>query len=187
MKPAGDNSGVSPYCVATSVGFFVENNTMKKIPLTQGKFAKVDDSDFEWLSQWRWCAIKWGNTFAAIRNRARDNKGKQGTVYMHRMVMGLKKGQNLQTDHINHNGLDNQRKNLRKCTAQQNQWNYTKPSNKSSIYKGVCKHKSGGWTAYINKNKIHRYLGYYRTEKEAATAYNTAALKLFGEYAKINI
>jgi hypothetical protein len=159
---------------------------MKKIPLTQGKFAIVDDEDYELLSQRKWCAIKWGNTFAAITNGQKNIKGHPEMIYMHRLIIGLKKGQRLQVDHINHNGLDNRGCNLRLCTAQQNQWNYTKASNKSSKYKGVCRHKCGGWTAYINKNKKLIYLGYFKTEIEAAETYNAKAKELFGEFAKLN-
>ena len=124
---------------------------MKHIPLTQGKFALVDDDDFERLNQRKWHVMKWGNTWCAGRQSLK-REGKKKTIYMHREILGLGSGRDIQVDHINHNGLDNRRCNLRPCTCQQNQWNYTKASNKSSRYKGVSLHKSGGWTSYIMVN-----------------------------------
>jgi len=159
---------------------------MRTIPLTQGKVTLVDDADYERLNRWKWCAIKYGNTWAAVRNSPRNKKGKQETIYMHRVIMGLQKGDKRQIDHINHNDLDNRRVNLRICTSQQNQWNYTKAVNKSSKYKGVCR-QNNGWVAYIAKNKQKRHLGYFKTEALAARAYNHAAIKLFGAFAKLNV
>jgi len=158
---------------------------MRKIPLTQGKFALVDDADFEWLSQWKWCAIKWGNTWAATRNETGVTR-RQHIVYMHRTILNLCRGSRWVTDHINHNGIDNRRCNLRVCTPQQNQWNYPKIKNTSSKYKGVSKHKDGGWVSNIVCNKKQIYLGYFKNERLAADSYDRKAIELFGEFANLN-
>jgi len=177
--------GFIPILHRNSVWFFIGDN-MKRIPLSQGKYALVDNEDFKKLSKHKWCAIQWGNTWGAVRNSSKVN-GKQRTIYMHREILGLRRGGKIQVDHKNHNGLDNRRSNLRPCTAQQNQWNYTKASGKSSKYKGVSKHKDGGWVANITVFKKQYYLGYFKSEIEAAIAYNKMAQKHFGEFAKLNI
>ena len=103
----------------------------KKIELTQGKFAIVDDGDFEWLNQHKWSAQKGRNTYYAIRG-VREN-GKHKRIYMHIEILGKKNG--LQIDHMNGNGIDNRRTNLRHVTSRQNRQNLH--INKSSKYPGV--------------------------------------------------
>ncbi len=95
---------------------------MKLIPLTQGKFAQVDDEDYDYLNQWKWYTTKNHKTFYAARH-IRIN-GKQKLIYMHRVIMNIIKG--YKTDHIDHNGLNNQKYNLRICTCQENNRNRKK-------------------------------------------------------------
>jgi len=95
---------------------------MKRIPLTQGKFAIVDDADFEWLSQWKWRARKDYNTWYAIRRVVRGSC--RTTTSIHRQIMEAKPGS--QVDHRNRDGLDNRRCNLRFCTNAQNAMNQRK-------------------------------------------------------------
>ncbi|KKM14674.1 hypothetical protein LCGC14_1703720, partial [marine sediment metagenome] len=109
--------------------FFI-GDTMKRIPLTQGKFAIVDDDIFDYLSQWKWYAQKDRNTFYALRNVV--VKGKAKTIRMHRQILNSKKGQ--QTDHLNGNGLDNRRCNLRICTRSQQAMNTKKRRNCTSRF-----------------------------------------------------
>jgi hypothetical protein len=184
-KPAGGISGLRPFCIATPAGLFIGDNAMKKIPLTQGKFALVDDEDYEWLSQWKWFAYKGRNTFYAARNRL-TKEGPLGIIRMHRCILGLKRGDGIQTDHIDGDGLNNQRKNLRYCTHQENQRNRFQQMG-TSRYKGVhwC-NRNKRWMAKIFIGK-QLFLGSFINEVDAAIAYNTAATKYFGSYAKLNI
>lgn len=156
---------------------------MKQIPLTQGKFALVDDSDFEFLSKITWYAKKddGTGTFYAATNGIVN--GKPATILMHRMMFGFPV---LEIDHADTDGLNNQRSNLRKATKVQNQQNQKKPlPPKSSKFKGVCRTKHA-WTASIGSNGKALYLGSFRTEDDAARAYNAAAIRKFGEFARLN-
>lgn len=92
---------------------------MKEIPLTQGKFSKVDDADYEWLSQWKWFAVfnPSTNSFYAIRNDKTPNQ--RSKVWMARQIMGFP-DKSLDVDHQNRDTLDNQRGNLRTCTRSEN-------------------------------------------------------------------
>ena len=157
-----------------------------EIKLTQNKFAIVDDADYALVSQHKWYAAKWKKTYVAARKVLRAG-GRQETIYMHRVIMGLKRGNKMQVDHINHDELDNRRVNLRSCTHQQNSFNRVKSKNKSSHYKGVSKQKGRYWRVQIKFRKNTIYLGCYKNEQDAARAYNVAALKYFGEFAKLNI
>jgi len=90
-------------------------------------------------------------------------------------------------DHINGNGLDNRRENLRPATNRENQGNSEKQQGVSSRFKGVCWVKSKGrWTAYIKTKKRLEKLGYFDDETQAAKAYNMAAIEVFGEFARLN-
>jgi hypothetical protein len=109
-----------------------------------------------------------------------------GSIGIHRIILGLSKGDDLQVDHINRNGLDNRRENLRVCTHQQNQMN--RPSRGgSSSYKGVDWRTSHNkWRASIKLNQKKKFLGHFQTELEAAQAYDAAAIILHGEFALLN-
>jgi len=146
---------------------------MKRIPLTQGKFSIVDDDDFEWLSKHKWTF----NGYCAYRKV--DDKN----VYMHREIMKTPKG--MDTDHKNHNRLDNKKENLRIATRSQNSWNKKKMDDNTSGYKGISKKKKK-WRARICVDGNHIYLGYYATKIEAALAYDNAARKYHGEFAYTN-
>ena len=158
---------------------------MKLISLTQGQFAQVDDEDFEWLSQWKWLAQKDDHTYYACRS-IRKNK-RYFTIKMHREIM--KTPRELEVDHIDHNGLNNQRHNLRNCTRSENCKNHNTHS--LTGYLGVSfydfnrkKSKPYRATIWVNGGNIH--LGTFATAKEAAIAYNNAAIKYHGEFANLN-
>ena len=160
---------------------------MKRIKLTQGKYAVVDDADYAWLNQWKWTAAKYLNgNFYAVRYSPMK-KGKHYQISMARLILGLERGDKRQADHIYHNTLDNRRDNLRLCTIQQNHMNQ-KPSLKSSSrFKGVGWHKMAKkWKASIKISGKSKHLGNFTKEENAARAYDTAAIKEFGEFACLN-
>lgn len=153
---------------------------MKEIQLTQGQIALVDDEDFDSLNQYKWYAMKDGNTFYAARNIEVD--GKRTIVRMHYSIMNGKG-----IDHIDGNGCNNLHSNLRLCTHNQNMMNKRKQKNTTSIYKGVCFHKRADkWVAHIMITRTLIYLGLFASEIDAAKAYNTKAIELFGEFANLN-
>jgi len=154
----------------------------KSIPLTKGKFAIVDDEDFEWLNQWVWHAEKSGNTFYAVRNKTIGYKRKT-VLKMHRVIMNTPEG--METDHIDMDGLNNQKSNLRNATKAQNRKNRIVQRNNHTGYKGVGK-DGRYYRARIKVNGKTKLLGYFVTAKEAAWAYDEAAAKYHGEYARLN-
>ena len=154
---------------------------MKLIPLTRGQFAMVDDSDYEWLNQWKWMSEKSGNRNYAIRFSKTLN-GRRRQIRMHRLIMNTPIGQIV--DHKNFNGLDCQRKNMRNCSHSQNRMN-RKPYGKSR-YLGVSIKKGKYITAVIKEGDKHKYLGSFKTEEAAARAYDAAAKAHHGEFANLN-
>jgi len=171
---------------------------MKEIKLNHGYVALVDDEDFDFLNQFKW-RVRLGRkneSLYAIRWGDKDN-GKKPLLRMHRVVMNLF-DKNLQIDHIDHNGLNNQKGNLRVCTNAENQRNRKPNKNGTSKYKGVCfyvskvKGKNGKiyeWSRWLSDITINRKsirIGYFNTEESAAKAYDKAAKKHFGEFANLN-
>jgi len=151
----------------------------KLIPLTQGKFAIVDADDYDELSRYKWHVNKGGRTYYASSQK----KGK--AIKMHRLIAGAPKG--LFVDHINHNGLDNRKRNLRLCTRLENIRNQLPRRGGSSQYKGVCwrkREKKFVATICVDGKKL--YLGYFDDEIEAAKAYDKKAKELFGQFAYLN-
>lgn len=155
---------------------------MKKIPLTQGKYALVDDADHRRLNQFKWCVYRGGGTFYATRQSP--------MILMHREILGLKYHDGKYADHIDGNGLNNQRVNLRECTRQQNNHNSQSYLNASSKFKGVYRRKDGRksrkWRAAITCNRIKTDIGTFSNEIQAAKAYDEKAKELFGEFARLN-
>ena len=157
---------------------------MKEIQLTQGKVALVDDEDFEYLNQWKWYAHNHHGKFYATRS-IRIN-GKKKTVRMHRVIVN-NTNPKMHTDHQNGDSLDNRRMNLRICTASENCRNTKKYIHNTSGYKGVTWNKAvKKWVARIELNKKRNHLGYFIDIKDAAHAYNEAAIKFHGAFAKLN-
>lgn len=153
------------------------------IPLTQGRFATVDEEDYDWLSQWSWCLNTKGY---AVRGERRD--GTDRAILMHRQILGLCPGDGLKSDHRNHDRLDNRRANLRICTNAQNVAYQHLPRNNTSGYKGVSwSTVMGKWEAYICAAGRKRNLGYYIDPVDAARAYDRAAVTCFGEFARPNL
>jgi len=157
---------------------------MKYIPLTQGKFAIVDDDMYEYLNQWKWCLRKKSErSFYAGRNDW-ENK-KNHIVTMQQLIMNPPKG--MVIDHINGNGLDNRRCNLRICTREQNLKNQKRHKNNKCGYKGVhWVPLLKKWRAGIYSDGKDIYIGVYASLEDAAKAYNKAAIKYHGEFARLN-
>jgi hypothetical protein len=159
---------------------------MKEIALTQGKFALVDDEDFDFLNQWKWCAVKARHTFYAVRSMPGINR-KQINVFMHRQILNITDSK-IQGDHLDGDGLNNQRKNLRACTKDENNRNKRIDRRSTTGYKGVVKIKKNGYyRASIMNNKKRKHLGIFKTPESAALAYDEAAKKYYGEFARLNL
>ena len=155
---------------------------MKIIPLTQGKRVIVDNEDHLFLNQYKWYAKKGYRTYYAARS---TRKSKPFTIWMHRVIMNTKHDQEI--DHINGNGLDNRKVNLRICNRQQNMQNSRKRGKFSSLHKGVSWNPtSKRWAATIGYNYKLLFISNHKTEKEAAKAYNKKAQKLYGKFACAN-
>ena len=155
---------------------------MKRIPLTQGEFAIVSDSDFDWLSKYKWTYSE-SRYSTGVAFRSIKINGRWLHAYMHRMIMDAKPGE--EVDHINHNRLDNRRENLRICTHAQNNWNKRKTASNSTGYIGINKWNNR-WRAKIKIESKYLHLGYFDTKEEAAKAYDRAAFFYRGEYAVLN-
>ena len=144
---------------------------MKKIKLTQGKFAIVDISEYDKVIKLKW---HFDGNYAANKTKKK--------VYMHRFILNATSPQ---VDHINGNKLDNRKENLRECTAIQNGANRTtfKPKNK---FRGIYFHKiNKKWIAGIRKDGKNLYLGSYSTQAEAGVAYIRAASEIYGKFINI--
>ena len=150
---------------------------MAKVKLTKNKYALVDDENFEWLNQFKWHLSSSGYAVRKI-----GPAGKQRNIYMHRIV--LKCPNNKETDHINRNRIDNQRTNLRIASRSQNASNRECP--RSSDYRGIQHRTVNSWRATIRINGKSFSLGHFASSKLAALAYDRAAKKYFGEFARCN-
>ncbi len=159
---------------------------MRTIPLTQGQVAFVDDEDYPELVKYKWRAAysPRSRTYYATRGICINHL--PTTVMMHRSIMTPPSG--FLVDHINFDGLDNQRSNLRLCSRNQNN-QHIRPQARgtSSRFKGVYwSKKASKWRALIKANSQKYHLGYFILEEDAACAYNQAALRYHGEFACLN-
>lgn len=141
--------------------------------------ALVDDADYDFLSAFKWHAHPMRRTVYAQRALRRPDGG-WTTQYMHVLMTGWRR-----TDHINGDGLDNRRANLREVTNVENARNSRIPRQNTSGFKGVTRDGSR-WRARIGVNYRNRIIGWFRTPEEAALAYDQAARELFGEHAALN-
>lgn len=171
---------------------------LNKFKGRQNYFAQVDDDDYDYLNQFDWSLIAKGGNFYAERTFRLD--GKRYSIRMHRELLNAKKGQLI--DHKDRNGLNNQRLNIRFATESQNRANSKKQINTTSIYKGVsfqikiCKtklkdgsvniHHYPWWASEIHLSNRKIFIGYFKSEENAAIAYNIFAEKYHGEFANYN-
>ena len=150
---------------------------MKKIELTQNKYTLVDDEDYEYLNQFRWCVT----ARYATRGKWMGREKTQKTILMHRVIMDCPDG--MDVDHKDSNGLNNQKENLRICTTSQNLANSKLSKNNSSGFKGVSWHKNRNkWVAQIRINGKLIHLGIFTDINDAKSSYIKAAKKMFGEF-----
>lgn len=157
---------------------------MKKIPLTNGLFALVDDEDYEMLSRYRWRASYNHRDNLWYVARA-GRKGEPRTVMMHRQIMAPPR--DMQVDHIDHDNLDNRRSNLRIVTRSQNLANRRKKIKSRSEFKGVTWHRRDKkWQAQVQWQGKTYHLGYFDSEVDAARAYDAGARAIQGEFSKPN-
>ncbi len=158
---------------------------VREIPLTRGKVALVDDDDFDLVSTFKWCASQDRRTWYA-QSVHRVN-GRRVHVRLHRIVLGVN-DRSQQVDHVNGNGLDCRRCNLRIATSAQNAMNRKTRVDSKSGMKGV-KQSHGclnRWTAHIKRDGRHIHVGSFSTPEDAARAYDQVARRLFGEFARTN-
>lgn len=153
---------------------------MKTISLTQGKFAQVDDVDFDWLNQWKWYYLSSG--YAA---RDVTINYKKTCILMH-TVLAVALGFS-SPDHKNRDRLDNRRSNLRPASRFQQLQNTRRRSDNTSGYKGVWWNASRNrWTVRLQFEGKLIWGGSFLSKEEAALSYDRLAKKFFGEFASIN-
>lgn len=151
------------------------------IPLTQGKVAKVDVEDFEYLSQFNWSSVRWKKNSTAPYAQRWEPTTKR-IVFMHREVLKAST-RNIHVDHINHDTLDNRKENLRLCDMTQNNRNQVRRSDNTSGYKGVSWNKrKRRWEVRVGCKRV----GYFTELIEAAMAYDEEAIKQFEQFAHLN-
>ena len=158
---------------------------MKRILLTQGKYAIVDDEDYDWLMQWKWCAHKQPDGAYYAQRRRSLSEG-PGVIYMHQQIAMTPPG--MHTDHVNHTTLDNRRSNLHTATVSENLLNRkAPPCHNTSGYIGVSWHKKAKkWSAVIGYKYEYYYLGLFDDAAEAAHVRDGKAIELHGDFAVLN-
>ena len=163
---------------------------MKKIKLTQAKYALVDDADYEWLNQWKWQCVKTTSTMYAafVKKYKRRNKRTSRMIFMHRIILDIDgKSGRIKSDHRDGDGLNNRRNNLRIATNSQNQQNkrcFAKGGVKGVYRRADLKLRPFQAKILVKNKRLH--LGYFATAQQAGNAYDRAALRYFGEFARLN-
>lgn len=184
-----------PHWIATVLGVTImthdsSDSPFVQIPLTKGYTAIVSPEDAD-LADLNWIAMRDPRKIAVYATRSKNENRVRHRFLMHRVILErildrpLVKGEFV--DHINHNGLDNRRENLRLCSNQQNCTNSRPKQSNTSGYKGIIWHaRLNKWSAQIGVNGKSQYLGLFLSKHDAARAYNAAALAAWGEFAYLN-
>lgn len=155
------------------------------VPLTHGYEAVIDAEDIDRVSAYTWRAVEDKNTVYAVTLRKAEGKGRREKLSLHRFVLGVS-DPSVKVDHIDGDGLNNTKRNLRFATSQQNAMNM-RVRGKGCVYKGVSKYKHyQKWAASIRVDGKQRHIGYFDSPEDAARAYDDAARVAFGEYAALN-
>jgi hypothetical protein len=156
----------------------------RRIYLGEGKFTLVDQKDFYQFNNFNWCPRESGQNNYVIRVVS-GHKNRTKIISLHREIMNPPKG--ILIDHRNGDGLDNRRDNLRRATNSQNGYNRRKRTNTTSRFLGVYFNKKKRlWASSIKSHGKRVWLGYFKSEVDAAHAYDRAAIKYHGEFARLN-
>lgn len=153
------------------------------IPLTQGYVALVDESDAHRVNQLSWYLVRCGGGLLYARRDIPRSDGGVSALMLHVFIAGWRL-----VDHINGDGLDNRRSNLREADHWQNQQNRRKRSDSGSRFKGLSwdSRRGGRWRVRINARGRRVEIGYFEDLDEAAMAYDEAAREHHGEFATLN-
>lgn len=172
-----------------------DGSGVRKIGLTRGLVAIVDAEDYERVAEFNWYAVPSDPPGGFYAVRGTRIGGKYRNVFMHNELLGIQSGGSLEVDHKDHDGLNNRRDNIRLVERFQNMRNRRKLTAKTSAFKGVYWKKANLiWEARIaagvmlpSGKRKQLILGQFRSETDAARAYNDAAVEHFGEFAVLNI
>lgn len=159
---------------------------MKKIPLTQGYFAIVDNKDYPTLTRNKWLAYTSPTAKTFYAGRCKIVKGKREFIPMHREILGLVYKDGVIVDHKDGDGLNNQRYNLRKVTKGLNGHNCKLYSSNSTGYKGVQQISAKKWKTVMRVKKKITWVGAFSNIIDAAKAYDKMAILIYGKSAKLN-
>jgi hypothetical protein len=181
-RPLGEESGAPQSKQDQHTTYHKVHSGTVLVPLSSGGQAVVDSAVAELLRGHVWSESPQGYAVAKIRRH-----GRQATLFMHRVIMGLAHGDFRHVDHVNHDKLDNRLSNLRLATNAQNQHNQVPRTGASSAFKGVVWHRRDKrWIARIHVQSKAIVLGRFTDEIAAALAYDAAARRHFGEFAYLN-
>ncbi len=153
---------------------------MKRIPLTKGKYAIVDNEDYHYLSRFKWSFVNTSGVISCVTQISNTS------IYMHQMILPAKKVHYWK--HINNNNLDNRKQNLELISANHRRHLGHKKVLGASKYRGVQNSSPNTWRVVIQKDKKRHVVGIFKKieEKKAALAYNEKALELYGKFAYQN-
>lgn len=171
--------------IEDALSFKLEGVYCRLIPLTQGFYAIVNESDYLWLMQWKWSAMWNGTHWYAIRGGKQKDGHRAWVIYMHRVILGLTKGDSEDTDHKDAwDTFNNSRLNLRRCSSDENGHNSLTPKSNKSGRKGVYQRSNGRFVVRIRVKGKRIYVGSYKTFDEACRAREEAEKKYHGEFAR---